>query len=562
MSLSTSQSLAALERTSVNAGEKPRLSITRDSPSTSFTKDDTSKKLQPTQQDASRLPTRQPHPKQQEMKKLLVTIPFTLQNKTTSSLDLKAHLLPPSTNEQKTPQTPDNTKELTIKNEETNFKKSEEKKEEPEQLDNDSLFDNFDKYFKIKFPSGKKENTQSQYSPRKINKTLFFNDAVESSTATTSNGHTLPRSQSRPDLSLKYEKPLVRGPSHCSNLQLNITRGETGASLDYCPVVSNNSKNYTINSARVRDEKDKITQETTKYSQLAKERLKLNPILPLPPRGDRKETRGATKYNDFLFNKTDTNSSYQKYDKDPIDTSLSNKNYITDNWKVFERTRERLSGLNHDNSYRGTNLNITVNNSRTSISSRLDKEDYGTDTYVSMNIERRRRNASRRAGADRLSERLITLGGDLDNKENVKPRADYYQKYDRYSRDLTSIDHSSIDETKVTSKTLQTDHSRPSLNLKGINDHQIDNHRRVSGRHALALRDITNQISKISSDGISTRREYYPQAEKKSTDNPLYIPKSAYEILRGADQQREKRRVSHMLLREEGSKRTTSESRK
>lgn len=423
---------------------------------------------------------------------------------------------------------------------------------EPEQLDKDNLFENFDKYFKIKLPSGNKSAviTNTDISARKIKKTLVFGGSSEESPVICPESR-IQRNSSRQNLN--NIKPSVL-PS--LNRLLNDYTTESSeaqyahAKLSYQPVVGNHTRNGSITnnykylSTIEGREFDLAGKKFINISQRRRNPIVPNPVVPLPRLENQENKRNLSIHNDTLVTNMDLNHYYER---EPVSSGSRNNDYIKDNWRIFDRTRERLSTVNHTINSNIPSVNATINNSnRTYITNEIYDKDRSTEMYNRPNIDRRRSSRYSMAG-ERLNEKLITMRNDFENKENYHPAARPISSkrthIDRYSQV-----YKSANEIEAGFAECARNDTKPSANstqqgLRAVVNNEQSN--RAYQHRPYVLKDITNQIEQIREEIPTMKREYKARPEKLTNDNN-YVPKPVQEILRNSRQCYDSRRTSQI----------------
>lgn len=499
---------------------------------------------QKTPQDLFRQANRPTNPKAQlETRRPLVNLPFGNQSRVSSSLDLNALANLTHKPEKTTPQTPEESKEKPASAiTEGNSKKKSVDKNQPDQLDNDTLFENFDKLFQIKFPSDGPQN--QRYSPHKISKTLIFDETDEAAVLMQFANRRLRRDRSRQDLNSNFQNTnktpqlnlSLRDESELPPLK-QITR----------PIITCQPKNYSL--AHPANGAENKENERPRFSHMVKERLKMNPIQPLPKLEKEREAIGFYIHNEFYFANLDPNESYQICDKGAFDSTKSSNDYSSEGWNAFDKMRERL-GVFHPSYNRSRNMAVKINGGRRYISNDPERQGNIVDVDIRGNIERRKRRLTQDIG-------LQALKDNFDNKENLLMRNPRMSQVNKSNKGLRESLNHSIEENGY----LRQSFGPAAKESQG----GWMNGNVAGGRTALALKDITNFTIKGYQEGVSLGRDMNKSNNTRlqlNTETVDIVPKAANEILQINRPKYQKVNISKMLFNADGTKRSISAPRR
>ena len=515
------------------------------------------RKHQKTPQGFSRPSNRPTHPyTRPEVKKSLIALPITLVNKNISPFACK-------------PQTKiqhglgeildllNNSKDQilstsAVENNTTEFAE----KQDVELTANDALFDNFDKHFKIRFPAEGLPDVfnQQRRSPRRINKTLNFDDFCETSEANTLPTRRLRRDRSRQDLILDLENDSFLTTVNQTTNTLPAEDEQPPLKPIHRPIINLHPKNYILRNQTLTNQSRE--EESIKSSYLAMDKTKLNPVHPLC----NMEKRGSQAFpihNDFFFSNIDPNGSYQIYGRDPFDSTKSTKDSTKESFNLFERTRERLSALYLNNHRNGLDIKAVVaKNNKVDGFNIVKRNENSSNFYGFVNQEKRQ------ARPTNEKEQLV-LKTDSEDKENGVIRNPILVQLDRnikYPRIARSVNNSMEEHSE------QNGSTRHCYGL-GMKEYQSVSTKssQPNGKSAFALRDITNIFHKGYQMNPLLARDLKHPNEKRvliNTDAVGCIPKPANELLQMDRHKYQRPNISKPLFKANNSKRSISAPRR
>ena len=420
--------------------------------------------------------------------------------------------------------------------------------ENGERQQQDSFFEDFDNQFVVKFPSpaSKALLGKGGYSPYRVNKALTFHNEQSEVRSLTN--------LDNPVNDLNKRSASVKEGSRIASSYQQILKEVTPAQHDselpslketYESVVYARDYRRHQPTLRLETQNDLRSQHLSRNPRYP-QTMKLNSQL-LFPRGEKRGNRASVTRNESVFANLVSNRTYRDYNQVANHTRANCKDFIDENWKIFEKTRERLAATKLA-TQPANSSNITASlmaaTHQRSLAEELDKENKIGGDWPKSYLGGGRRRSRHFTGNEPLTDVSIPIKTSIAEKENIfNTRVSGYD-HDRYTQEVARL-NSRVSENQMGIARV-FDYKNKRRATIGQKDLRVGNERHLNDSNPFVLRDLTNRISTNESFRVLNTDRSQP-SEKKEHQSQHYVPKPAYEILRESRKEYENRKNSQTL---------------